>query len=129
MRLNFYFTRHSYSSIWDEGIIQHAMALYYGHSQYRFQMHIEDLVRDQDLIRPWLECPSGIDKSCVSSWATESWNDALQWSYADEHGLEIKHGDTLSKDYFETRLVIVERRLAAASMRLAATLESIFHNL
>jgi hypothetical protein len=113
-------------SIWDEGIIQHAIALYHEHSQYAFQVRIEELVLDQNVVKPWLICPLGTDRNCVSSWADESWNDALTWSYSNELGQEIHNGDTLSKEYFHTRLEIVERRLAAASVRLSATLEFIF---
>ena len=35
-------------------------------------------------------------------------------------------GDALTEEYFETRLEVVERRLAAGGVRLAATLEEIF---
>ena len=116
------------SSVWDEGIIHHAMELYYGKSQYQFQQRIEHLIQDNDTVQPWLECPSGVDRNCASSWAEESWNNALLWSYSNEEGKEIHNGDTLTKDYFSTRLTIVEQRLAAASIRLAATLESIFQS-
>jgi len=77
-------------------------------------------------VNVWLSCPDGIRQECVSSWAKESLHEALTWAYGDEDGHDIKDGASLSDKYFLTRLPIVEKRLAAGGVRLAATLESVF---
>jgi hypothetical protein len=110
------------SSVWDEGIIQHAIAVYFGNSQYQFQRRIEAMLLDHDSGT----CIYGTEKDCVSSWASESWNDALVWAYSNEYGKEIVDGDTITNEYFETRLPIIEACLANAAMRLAATIELLF---
>lgn len=58
-------------------------------------------------------------------WAEESWEDALKWAYSNEEGNEISDGEKLTMDYFLTRLPVVERRIAAAGVRLASSLEAV----
>jgi hypothetical protein len=38
-------------------------------------------------------------------------------------GSEVVEGSVLSKDYYETRLAVVRRRIATAGVRLASTLK------
>jgi len=114
-------------SVWDTGIIHKAMKSYHNNSQNIFQQHIEDkYLKDRDNTDKWLACAHSERRECVSSWAQESLQDALTWSYGDEDGHEIVDGANLGEIYFETRLPIVERRLAAGGVRLAKSLEAIF---
>jgi len=102
---------------------------YYQHSQIQFQCQIEQLHESHpDWVQQWLQCSSnsaksGLDVNCAAAWAQESLSDALTWAYADENGKEIQNESTLTQAYFESRLPVVMRRLAAAAVRLAATLE------
>jgi len=113
-------------SVWDTGIIHKAMKTFFNNSQDTFQKDVERLLQNDDDVNTWLSCADGHNLECVSSWAKESFHDALTWAYADENGHEIENGAVLSEDYFLTRLGTVERRLAAGGVRLAASLESIF---
>jgi len=113
-------------SVWDTGIIHKAMKTFYNNSQDIFQKDIECLLKNDDDMNNWLSCANSLQLECVSSWAKESFHDALVWAYADEDGHEIEDGASLSEDYFLTRLGTVERQLAAGGVRLAASLESIF---
>jgi len=113
-------------SVWDTGIIHKAMKEFFNNSQDILQKDIERLLQNDDDVNNWLSCANGHNLECVSSWAKESFHDALAWAYADENGHEIVAGAVLSEDYFLTRLGTVERRLAAGGVRLAASLESIF---
>jgi hypothetical protein len=74
----------------------------------------------------WLECSNGRNKTCTIEWGEESFEDALMWAYRNSDNEEIVDGSVLDESYYATRLPIVERRILAAGVRLAATLESIF---
>lgn len=116
-------------SVWDDAIIERAMEKYFDNSQDKFQksivkITIQDTEKKEDL-EAWLKCANGQEKKCTSQWAEESLEDALTWAYSDEHGNEVKSGAVLTEEYFVTRLKVVEKRLAAAGVRLAATLEAI----
>jgi hypothetical protein len=118
------------SSVWDSGIIERAIRLYHNSSQYSFRSYIENSLLTQDNIELWSACPLNVggvgSKACTSEWAQESFRDALMYAYGDENGKEVKDGAHLSEEYFETRLEVVQLRLAAGGVRLAATLEDIF---
>ncbi|KAK4399957.1 Endonuclease 2 [Sesamum angolense] len=64
--------------------------------------------------------PGGDQKTCPNMYA-ESIKAACQWAYKGVHP-----GSVLKDEYYETRLPIVEMRLAQAGIRLAATLNRIF---
>lgn len=113
-------------SVWDSGIIDKAIRTYHNGSLNSFQENVERSLSNKDDVNVWLSCPDGIRQECVSSWAKESLHEALTWAYGDEDGHDIKDGASLSDKYFLTRLPIVEKRLAAGGVRLAATLESVF---
>jgi hypothetical protein len=75
----------------------------------------------------YLECSFGRNQTCTEIWGEESFDAALQWAYTMEDDTEVESGSTLTEEYYETRLPVVKDRLMAAGVRLAATLESIFH--
>jgi hypothetical protein len=52
-------------------------------------------------------------------------NEALVWAYRNTDDTEVVEGSNLSSDYYNTRLEVVQRRIAAAGVRLAFTLETI----
>jgi hypothetical protein len=47
----------------------------------------------------------------------------LRWAYENADGEEVVDGSVLGDVYYETRLPIVKKRIMAAGVRLAATLE------
>lgn len=117
------------SSVWDTAIIERAIRLYHNSSQHCFQSFIEESLVTQSNIRLWGACSVEVgtgSRTCPSQWAEESFSDALAYAYGDENGYEVKSGTNLTEEYFETRLEIVQRRLAAGGVRLAATLEEIY---
>mmetsp|Transcript_4583 Transcript_4583/g.6518 ORF Transcript_4583/g.6518 Transcript_4583/m.6518 type:complete len:353 (+) Transcript_4583:169-1227(+) len=115
-------------SVWDVGIIERAISEYYG-SRQGLEKAIAELIRNMESsgeIKHILACSDGRLKECGSAWAEESLNDALNWAYRNSNGEEVENGSVLSDIYFTTRLPIVLHRLAAASIRLAASLEAIW---
>lgn len=72
------------------------------------------------------DCADGRRYECVNVWARESFDLAMEYAYADEHGQPIVNGSTLSRDYYVSRIPIVRLQLAKAGYRLASTLEIIF---
>ena len=114
-------------SVWDSGIIEKAIEETHHRSPLGFQQSIHDMVglaESSGLLDEWLRCSDTRTTFCPSIWAEESLADALRWSYSTESGNEVLSGAWLSEDYFETRLHVVMRRLAAAGVRLAAVLEA-----
>ena len=113
-------------SVWDDGVIDRALVELYNHSRANFEndlfLLIETAVRTGD-IEAWLDCPDGRNKTCTSQWAEESLNDALVWAYRNSDDREVVEGSELSTRYYDSRLAVVRRRIAAAGVRLAATLE------
>jgi len=114
-----------FSSVWDTGIIERALKLYFSIPEL-FQMNIENDFLTKENIQAWLVCPSGLSKDCTTDWANESFLYAMNYAYQNEDNMEVKDGDHLTEDYFISRLDIVKRRLAAGGLRLASTLEDIF---
>jgi hypothetical protein len=68
-------------------------------------------------------CTDGSRFDCVNVWSNESFDLALRYAYADENGVAIDNGATLSRQYYDTRFPIVRQQLALAGYRLAITLE------
>lgn len=115
-------------SVWDTGMIEYIMDQKFNHSQSKYQSFIEDTYITEENIDQyqWNACIDGMNETCVSIWAEESWNDAVHWAYGNEQGHEIHNGDSLTEEYVKTRLPIVGMRLAAAGVRLASVLESLY---
>lgn len=106
------------------------MKMHHNSSQYFFQLSIEEELVTMSNVKEWRSCEeqnkSINTKECAEKWAKESFKDALTYAYANEDGKEIVSGEALTEAYFESRLGIVRRRLAAGGVRLAASLESVF---
>ena len=115
-------------SVWDDGIIDRALVERYNSSRPEFEddlmAYIEKTANTGD-IDIWLNCADGRNETCTSQWAAESLNDALVWAYRNTDDTEVVEGSNLSSDYYNTRLEVVQRRIAAAGVRLAFTLETI----
>ena len=74
------------------------------------------------------DCPeAGMNPACPILWGEESWDRALHWAYTMDknRSVDVEDGSTLTEDYYETRWPIVQDRLMAGGVRLAATLEAI----
>ncbi|GER29896.1 endonuclease 2, partial [Striga asiatica] len=102
--------------------------------------NVEDLTRriQQKIMRKWRRqirgwefCPGRL-KTCPNVYAEESIKIACQWAYK-----EVQPGSVLkvhnfyvrifhADEYYQTRLPVVEMRIAQAAIRLAATLNRIF---
>jgi hypothetical protein len=125
-RLGFMHKSWSLHSVWDVGIIEKAMKKFYNGSQKSFQDAIEEMyvMKDDD----YHVCTNGMNVECVTIWAEESWEKALQFAYGDENGNEIVDGSILSDTYFETRLSVVMEQLAIGGIRLASTLERMMNH-
>ncbi|PIN11708.1 nuclease S1 [Handroanthus impetiginosus] len=110
--------------VWDREIILTAAADYYGKDINLLQDDIEgnftDGIWSADLAS-WRECTHL--HSCVNKYAAESIDIACKWGYKD-----VESGDTLSDDYFNSRLPIVMKRIAQGGVRLAMILNRVFGN-
>jgi hypothetical protein len=110
--------------VWDDSFLETAVTEQgYNGSRNAFEM---DLLNEIWTHRHEWEndtCTDGSRYDCVNDWADESFDLALRYAYADENGMAIDNGATLSRQYYNTRFPIVRRQLALAGYRLAATLE------
>lgn len=115
-------------SVWDDGIIDRALVELYNQSRENFEddllLLIENAEKTGD-VEAWLTCADGRNKTCTSQWAAESLHDALVWAYRNVDDTEVVEGSEISKSYYDSRLAVVRRRIAAAGVRLGATLESV----
>ncbi|PWZ52943.1 Methionine aminopeptidase 1A [Zea mays] len=131
--------------VWDREIIQTALADFYGKDMDAFRKQLEhnltkaserDWLSDSDisLVHPGKEkYPQALRGACSlfrrvpgpTMYATESIGLACKWAYSG-----VREGETLSDDYFDSRLPIVSRRIAQGGVRLAMFLNRIFgaHN-
>ncbi|KAL0305804.1 UNVERIFIED_CONTAM: Endonuclease 1 [Sesamum radiatum] len=107
--------------VWDREIILTAAADYYGKDINLLQEDIEgnftDGIWSADLAS-WRDCTDLV--SCVNKYAAESINIACKWGYKD-----VESGDTLSDNYFNSRLPIVMKRIAQGGVRLAMILNRV----
>ena len=113
-------------SVWDTGMIEYKMKAGFNKSLSKYSLYIEDEYLTDENIKDWTKCSNGMNQTCVSNWAEESWDDALHWAYGDEKGNEIHDGHVITKEYIDSRIPIVESKLAAGGFRLAALLKMIF---
>ncbi|XP_073003344.1 endonuclease 1 isoform X2 [Typha latifolia] len=107
--------------VWDREIILTALADFYGKDMDSFQ---EDLHNNftgiwSDDMSSWGDCEDLF--SCPTKYATESINLACKWGYEG-----VSEGDTLSDDYFNSRMPIVAKRIAQGGVRLAMILNRVF---
>jgi len=64
-------------------------------------------------------------QQCVSAWASESLQLALEYAYPNVDGSAIVSGDYLDEDYYRKALPVLRTQLAAGGVRLAAILERV----
>ncbi|KAG0491416.1 hypothetical protein HPP92_004396 [Vanilla planifolia] len=108
--------------VWDDSIIDTAEDHFYGNEVDKY---IDALQRNitgewSSQIPKWQSC-SGDKTTCPDIYASESISAACDWAYKG-----VTDGAVLEDEYFNTRLPIVDLRLAQAGVRLAATLNRIF---
>uniref|UniRef100_A0ACD5UFF9 Uncharacterized protein n=1 Tax=Avena sativa TaxID=4498 RepID=A0ACD5UFF9_AVESA len=108
--------------VWDREIILTTLAENYGKDMDAFRKDLEHNITKgtwSDDMSSWKDCTDLT--SCPTKYATESIDLACKWGYNSVH-----EGDTLSDDYFGSRLPIVTRRIAQGGVRLAMFLNRVF---
>ena len=113
-------------SVWDTGMIEYQMKAEFNNSLSKYTSYIKDEYLIDENVEIWTKCSNGMNQTCVSNWAEESWDDSLHWAYGDEKGNEIHDGHLITKAYIDSRIPIVESKLAAGGIRLAEILKRIF---
>lgn len=83
-------------------------------------------------IRDYLDCDSkalGANQTCTAQWGQESWDLAIRYAYtmANDNRTDVTDGSTLDEDYYLTRWPLAKERLVAGAVRLAGTLEWVYH--
>jgi len=116
---------HNLHSVWDTTIIEHAITKFYDGSQSSFQASIvQDLPNYLSSITSSSSlCMDGSDVTCVSTWANESWDYALDYAYANVDGTEIESGVVIGDEYLDRRMEVVKKCLGLGGLRLANVLE------
>lgn len=112
--------------IWDSALIKRYLADF-DHSWKSYADNISGQIQSGVYVDEAGTCShyqGGED--CPLSAAVESASLACEYAYIDELAHEIKSGDRLSHVYFETRIKVVEKRLALAGIRLSEILNEIF---
>lgn len=107
--------------VWDREIILTALADYYEKDMDLLQQDLERNFTDgiwSDDVSSWRDCDDLL--SCPNKYALESINIACKWGYKG-----VKSGETLSDDYFESRLPIVMKRITQGGVRLATVLNRV----
>jgi hypothetical protein len=116
-------------SVWDTGIIDVALERNYNQSRTALENDLMDqIVANPTSTDHYLDCSFGRNQTCTEIWGQESWEAAIEWAYTlDDNMTDVSDGSTLTEAYYETRWPIVQDRLMAGGVRLAATLEEIFY--
>ncbi|KAH6763032.1 endonuclease 2 [Perilla frutescens var. hirtella] len=107
--------------VWDTNIINKGKGVGGNNSNIdAFIIKIQQKINSQwaKQVNGWGSCNTA---SCPNIYALESIKAACQWAYKG-----VQSGSILKDDYFQTRLPVVELRLAQAGVRLAAALNRIF---
>ncbi|KAE9600190.1 hypothetical protein Lal_00046149 [Lupinus albus] len=108
--------------VWDVNIIETAEERYYNSNIDDFTAAIEKNITKgwADDVKGWETCDDN-QTACPNVYATEGIKAACDSSYKG-----VTEDETLGDDYFESRLPLVQLRLAQGGVRLAATLNRIF---
>lgn len=115
-------------AVWDDGLIEAVLSDDFGTSRTALEDWLVEYVGktaanvNRTHWNAWVACANGANLECTAQWAQESWDDALRWAYRDSTNDEVCNGETLSREYYRSRLPVVYERLAVAGVRLAATL-------
>lgn len=110
--------------VWDREIILTALTDFYEKDLNILLQDIEGNFTDgiwSTDVASWKNCND--IHSCVTSWAKESINLACKWGYKG-----VNSGQTLSDDYFNTRMPYVMKRIAQGGVRLAMILNQVLIN-
>ncbi|KAJ0038637.1 hypothetical protein Pint_21973 [Pistacia integerrima] len=108
--------------VWDSNIIETAEERFYDSNIDGFVDAIEQNITTKwaDLVKKWETC--SLNKTtCPDIYASEGIKAACDWAYKG-----VTEDSTLEDEYFNSRLPIVNLRLAQGGVRLAATLNRIF---
>ncbi|KAI9169109.1 hypothetical protein LWI28_007077 [Acer negundo] len=108
--------------VWDANIIETAEERLYDSNVDDLIDAIQQNITTEwvDLVKRWETC-SANKTTCPDIYASEGIKAACDWAYKG-----ASEGSTLEDDYFDSRLPIVNLRLAQGGVRLAATLNRIF---
>ncbi|OAY74968.1 Endonuclease 1 [Ananas comosus] len=126
--INLHWFRHKSNlhHVWDREIILTALADYYDKDMDVFQEDLQNNFTSgiwSDDTSSWGDCDDLF--SCPTKYATESITLACKWGYEG-----VNEGDTLSDNYFNSRMPIVAKRIAQGGVRLGMILNRVFghHN-
>lgn len=122
INLRWYRHKSNLHHVWDREIILTAAKELYEKDMALFQEDIQknlSLGGWSDDMSTWEDCDDLL--SCPTKYAAESINLACKWGYKG-----VSQGETLSDEYFESRLPIVTKRIAQGGVRLAMVLNTVF---
>ncbi|KAD7116654.1 hypothetical protein E3N88_03922 [Mikania micrantha] len=108
--------------VWDDSIIETEEERFYESNVENLINAIETNITNvwADQVQTWENC-SRNQKTCPNIYATEGIKAACDWAYKG-----VTNGSVLEDEYFQSRLPIVNWRLAQGGVRLAANLNRIF---
>uniref|UniRef100_A0ACD5TQC4 Uncharacterized protein n=1 Tax=Avena sativa TaxID=4498 RepID=A0ACD5TQC4_AVESA len=108
--------------VWDVNIIETAEKDFYDQGTAEFVDALTKNITGEwsEKVEGWEECGKNLT-ACPDIYATEGITAACDWAYKN-----VTEDSTLSDEYFDSRLPIVNLRLAQGGVRLAATLNRIF---
>lgn len=120
--LRWYRHKSNLHHVWDREIILTALKEYYDKDLDLLQEDLEKNITNglwHDDLASWTECNDLI--ACPHKYASESIQLACKYGYED-----VKSGETLAEDYFDTRMPIVMKRIVQGGVRLAMILNRVF---
>ncbi|CAH8251907.1 unnamed protein product [Arabidopsis lyrata] len=120
--LRWYKHKSNLHHVWDREIILTALKESYDKNLDLLQEDLEKNITTglwHDDLSSWTECNDLI--ACPHKYASESIKLACKWGYKG-----VKSGETLSEEYFNTRLPIVMKRIVQGGVRLAMILNRVF---
>lgn len=107
--------------VWDREIILTAAADFFDKDMESLQKAIQANFTHglwSDDITTWKDCDDL--SACINKYAMESINMACKWGYKG-----VEAGETLSDDYFNSRMPIVMKRIAQGGVRLSMILNRV----
>ncbi|KAJ0989154.1 hypothetical protein J5N97_007510 [Dioscorea zingiberensis] len=108
--------------VWDVSMIETAMSDYYNKDQ---DVMIDSILKNIDNewseeVNQWATCRKKT-ATCANDYASESTRLSCEYAYKD-----VEQDSTLGDEYFQSRLPVVEKRIAQGGVRLAAILNGLF---
>ncbi|GLT33494.1 hypothetical protein SLA2020_080790 [Shorea laevis] len=108
--------------VWDRDILLQALKDYYDKDLDSLLEAISGNITHgiwADDVSSWEKCDDLLP--CLNQYASESVKIACKWGYKG-----VNSGDTLSDDYYNSRMPIVMKRIAQGGVRLAMILNAVF---